>query len=39
MRWIAAILVGLSLAGNVAAAASASVAPKFELVTLGGRSL
>ena len=36
MHWIAAILVSLLLAGNVAAAASLSSAPKFELVTLGG---
>jgi thiol-disulfide isomerase/thioredoxin len=38
MRWSAAILVSLFLAGNVAAAASASAAPKFELVTLGGET-
>jgi thiol-disulfide isomerase/thioredoxin len=38
MRWIAAILVSLFFVGNVAAAASASAAPKFELVTLGGEA-
>jgi thiol-disulfide isomerase/thioredoxin len=38
MRWIAASLVSLFLAGTVAAAVSASTAPKFELVTLGGEA-
>jgi thiol-disulfide isomerase/thioredoxin len=38
MRWITVILVNLLFAANVAAAAAALAATKFELVTFGGEA-